>query len=150
MSYDEAAFLRQAHPIFKMRLVAILAELRALGWQPRIWHVTRTETEQAEKVKKGYSKTMKSWHVESTEGHLPAGPGRADIVHGSAADIVDRRYAWEGKAANLKFQFWMDLGAAAKKQGCEWGGDWKTFPDVAHVQMLYVEMPAQSTTTQMA
>ena len=51
-----------------------------------------------------------------------------------AADIVDRRYGWGGPAKNLGFKFWKDLGAAARAEGLTWGGDWRSFKDVAHVQ----------------
>jgi peptidoglycan L-alanyl-D-glutamate endopeptidase CwlK len=32
---------------------------------------------------------------------------------------------------------WMDLGAIARAAGLEWGGDWKRFPDLPHVQNRY-------------
>jgi hypothetical protein len=145
MKYDEDAFLEQAHPIFKVVLKQVLADLRALGWQPKIVHIKRTKAEQAEKVKKGYSKTMKSWHVDSTEGVMPVGRGAYEVVQGNAADVVDSRYGWGGQASSLDFQFWKDLGGSAKMHGCSWGGDWKSFKDVAHIQMLLVEMPSRST-----
>ena len=82
--------------------------------------------------------------MQSTEGYLPADKTSFEVVHGNAADIVDKRYAWGGPAANLHFQFWKDLGRIAKQQGCEWGGDWKKFKDVAHIQMLFIESPAST------
>jgi|GEM_PF-4880261 len=30
--------------------------------------------------------------------------------------------------------FWAALGEEAKKRGLVWGGDWKSFRDVAHIQ----------------
>lgn len=139
MQYDETAMLRQCHPMFKSVLLRILADLRNQGWQPKIVYVKRTEAEQAEKVKQGYSRTMHSWHLESTIGVLPTVHGGFDIVRGNAADVVDARYGWGGQAARLDFPFWKALGATAKKYGCTWGGEWKSFKDVAHVQMLYIE-----------
>lgn len=144
MAYDEAALLRQCHPLFKNLLLKVLADLRAQGWQPKIVYVKRTQAEQAEKVKKGYSRTMKSWHVESTIGMLPAARGGFEVVHGNAADIVDSRYGWGGEAGRLDFAFWKALGTTAKKYGCSWGGDWKSFKDVAHIQMLYIEEAPQN------
>ena len=143
MAYDEGKFLAQAHPIFKVAVEHVLADLRAGGWQPRIVHIKRSAAQQAEKVKKGHSKTMKSWHLDTTVGLLPQSPGEYDVVQGNAADIVDSRYGWSGPAAKLDFAFWQDLGRVAKKYGCSWGGDWKTFKDVAHIQMLFIEMPPQ-------
>ncbi|RPI23442.1 MAG: M15 family peptidase [Acidobacteria bacterium] len=136
--------INQAHPVFKLRLERILADLTSLGWKPRIASLKRSTAEQAEKVKQGYSKTMRSWHVESTVGMLPVGRDRFNQVFGSAADIIDKRYGWAGLAANKDFKFWKDLGRVAKKHGCSWGGDWK-IKDVAHVEMHYIEMPTQST-----
>ena len=49
-----------------------------------------------------------------------------------AADIIDRRWAWTEAARTNGF--WSALGAAGKELGLVWGGDWKDFPDVAHLQ----------------
>jgi len=136
--------LAYAHPVFAVPLRRILRNLQDLGWQPRIADIRRTSKQQAEKVKQGFSNTMKSWHVASTIGLLPAGREQIQVVHGNAADIVDNRYWWNGVAANIEFRFWKDLGKAAMQNGCEWGGRWKSPKDVAHVQMLFIEMPPQS------
>ncbi len=87
----------------------------------------------------GHSKTMKSWHVPSTMGLLADGKSAVDMVEGNAADIVDQRYGWSGPAVNAGFQFWKDLGEVARKHGCRWGGDWKSFRDVAHIELLFIE-----------
>lgn len=144
-SYNEAELLNQCHPVFRLALLKVLADLRAKNWQPEIRELIRTPEQQKAKMKAGYSKTMRSWHVPSTYGKLPTEDGRVQEVNGQAADIVDRRYAWGGPAANLNFQFWKDLGAAAQKFGCSWGGNWKSFRDVAHIEILYIEsIPATS------
>lgn len=135
----------QFHPLFQTKLRTIFRELRALGWRPKIGSGLRTSGEQAEKVRLGYSKTMASWHVRSTIGILPLNKRSYDVVYGNAADIVDERYGWGGVATNRNFQFWKDLGRIAKQQGCEWGGDWTSFPDVAHIQMLYIEEAPHTT-----
>src|SRR5262245_51782364 len=129
------AMIATAHPAFASALRKILGELQALGWEPRIAELRRTPRQQAVKVRQGYSKTKKSWHVDSTIGLLPAGGGQMQVVQGNAADIVDNRYGWSGLGANPGFQFWEDLGRIAKEHGCEWGGDWKKFKDAAHIQM---------------
>ena len=87
---------------------------------------------------------MKSWHVDSTIATLPHGKNQVDEVLGNAADIIDKRYGWDGLAANKDFQFWKDLGRIAKKSGCIWGGDWK-IKDVAHIEMHFIEKPPLST-----
>jgi D-alanyl-D-alanine carboxypeptidase len=137
---------RRVHPVFRLALGKILAELKRAGWQPYIDNISRTSAEQAEKMRQGYSRTMRSWHVETTIATLPHGSCALDVVHGNAADIVDARYKWAGPAASPDFQFWNDLGRIAKKHGCEWGGDWKR-RDVAHVQMLFIEGAPHTTVT---
>jgi hypothetical protein len=121
--------------------LTIIRELAELGWQPRIVSVRRTKEQQAEKVKKGYSKTMQSWHVAGTQRVLGEDGYSVSRINGAAADIVDNRYWWNGLAKSHSFQFWKDLGATAKKHGCEWGGDWNKFPDVAHVEKKLIESP---------
>jgi hypothetical protein len=142
---DNDTILMTAHPVFASVLRKILHDLLAAGWQPKIVELKRTREQQAEKVKRGYSKTMKSWHVPSTVGLLPAGRGQLQTVAGEAADIVDARYGWSGPAASTSFAFWNDLGRFAKKYGCVWGGDWKKFKDVAHVEFRFIEERAEDT-----
>jgi hypothetical protein len=132
------------HPVFKFQVEKILGELEAMGWRPKIASAKRTTAEQAEKLKKGYSKTMHSWHVESTRSILPEGKSAYSVVLGNAADVVDKRYGWGGPAANKEFGFWKDLGKTAKKHGCFWGGDWK-MRDVAHIQLLFIDSAPQTT-----
>lgn len=109
--------LRGIDPEFRPKIIKVLRELTALGWQPYAAEGIRTKSQQAEKVKKGYSKTMFSAHR-----------------FGYAVDIVDKRYHWNKEASDLNFKFWKDLGRISKKHGLVWGGDWKSFPDVAHVE----------------
>lgn len=110
--------LSSLHPTLRAKVERVLRRLQAKGWQPYVAEGKRTRAEQAEKVRLGYSRTMNSRHLT-----------------GRAADIVDRRYGWGGRAANQNFQFWRDLGAAARAEGLTWGGDWRSFKDVAHVQL---------------
>ena len=119
---------------FQRRVDAVLEELRAKRWMPVIFHGRRTEKQQQEKVAAGVSPTLKSWHVASTRKSVQTNGIYWD-VRGEAADIVDARYLWSGPAADLDYSFWKDLGTAAKRQGLEWGGDWKK-RDVAHVQLI--------------
>jgi len=44
-------------------------------------------------------------------------------------------------AARRNFKFWLDLERIAKKHGCRWGGDWKGFRDVAHIEFWFIESP---------
>ena len=105
-------------PELRSKVENILRGLVARGWHPRVAEGIRTIEQQREKVRKGYSKTMNSKHLK-----------------GLAADIIDRRWGWEGPTSNTNHQFWKDLGELAKKEGLIWGGDWTSLVDVAHVQL---------------
>ena len=131
--------LNSLSPGFRKNVETILLHLEGKGWVPVVYHGSRTVEEQAEIVKAGHSKTMKSFHVE----HTLLSKGRNGVYWqetGEAADIVDARYLWAGPAADLDFQFWIDLGVLAKALGLEWGGDWKKFKDVAHVQTTQMQI----------
>lgn len=135
------ANLDRLHPVFRQYVQEILRDLTQLGWQPVVAEATRTREQQAEKVRKGYSKTMNSWHVPSTQAKFWETRESYSVVHGNAADIIDRRYGWAGPAANTGYKFWTDLGRAAKRRGLTWGGDWKDFKDVAHIEWHYIDGP---------
>lgn len=122
-------------PDFKPIVEEMIAKLKEKGWQPYVAEGRRTIEEQKEKVRRGYSTTMNSYHLS-----------------GFAADIVDKRYLWD---IPLSHQYWKDQGSiveelAKKYPGLRWGGDWgkgyqryldyisgktKYFVDVAHVEL---------------
>jgi len=81
-------------PKFQPVVKEILTRLEALGYQPIVAEGRRTPKQQAEKVRLGYSKTLKSYHIS-----------------GLAADIVDKRYMWN--ISNVH-KFWWDLYQVAK------------------------------------
>jgi peptidoglycan L-alanyl-D-glutamate endopeptidase CwlK len=110
----------------KMRpkIRAVLKELTGLGFQPKIYFAWRTLYEQKEIVAAGNSKVNFSFHTAYKDG----------VPNAYAVDIIDKRWAWGAEAA--KNGFWKALGAAGKKQGLYWGGDWTTFQDLAHLQLL--------------
>lgn len=93
----------------------------------------RTKERQAELVRTGASKTMKSRHIT---GHavdlLPIGPD------GKAA------FAWP-----LYDRLAPAIKAAAQAEGVEivWGGDWKTFRDGPHFELSHDAYPATKWTT---
>jgi peptidoglycan L-alanyl-D-glutamate endopeptidase CwlK len=105
---------------FNSKIPLIMQELKDKGWKPKIHKQFRSIEKQREKVRKGHSTTMNSYHL-----------------CGLAVDIIDKRYGWSGPAADINYEFWKDLGKAANKQGLVWGGDWKSFKDVAHVQYIH-------------
>ena len=86
----------------------------------------RTKEKQAEYVKKGVSKTMKSYHIPNANG------GRA----------VDLYPYYDGKVqVNAPAKEWNKIAKAMKAAANElgititWGGDWKTFVDAPHYQI---------------
>jgi peptidoglycan L-alanyl-D-glutamate endopeptidase CwlK len=134
-----ATEIESLSPGFQKQIKTILLHLEGKGWIPVVYHGQRTSDEQAKIVKAGHSKTMQSFHIEATA--LSRGKnGMYWQIKGEAADIVDARFLWAGPAADLDFQFWKDLGAFAKSFGLGWGGDWKKFKDVAHVEDRHIEI----------
>ena len=126
--------LKAIKPKLANKVMRIMAELERDGWQPIIAEGVRTKAQQAVKVRQGNSKTMKSKHLT-----------------GDAVDIVDKRYGWNGVAANLGYQFWRKYGELCTNDSeLRWGGDWGRgyeryiayinhevvyFVDVAHVEL---------------
>lgn len=108
--------LKGLEPSFAAKVNNVLKGLKERGWQPRVAEGRRTLKQQQEKINTGRS-SLKN-------------PQRSKHITGQAADIIDRRYGWKAPQ-----KFWDDLGELAKAQGLIWGGDWKSFKDVAHVQV---------------
>ncbi|MDZ7370212.1 MAG: M15 family metallopeptidase [candidate division KSB1 bacterium] len=81
-----------------------------------IYETIRTEEQQRENVKKGVSQTMRSYHLV----------GQAlDFV-----PIVNGKTDWNGyDRPEIQKAI-----AKAKELGFTWGGDWKTFKDMPHLQ----------------
>lgn len=115
-------------PSFAPRISAMLAMLTSQGWQPRIVSGWRSLDEQAALKAKGRSTVSFSFHNAVNASGRPAA---------LAVDVVDKRYGYGTTAATKPgaASFWPALGAAAKAQSLFWGGDWKSFKDVSHVQM---------------
>ena len=101
-------------PGIQPKVKAIVKELRDAGWQAVVHESRRDRAQQEKKCRDKVSKTMCSKHMCD-----------------NAADIIDKRYAWNIATSHA---FWTALGKATKRQGLEWGGDWKSFKDVAHIQ----------------
>ena len=101
-------------PGIQPKVKAIVKELRDAGWQAVVHESRRDRAQQEKKCRDKRSKTMCSKHMCD-----------------NAADIIDKRYAWN---ISTSHDFWTALGKATKRQGLEWGGDWKSFKDVAHIQ----------------
>lgn len=116
-------------PSFASKVSAMLSALSSQGWQPRIVSGWRSIDEQAKLKAMGRSTVTFSFHNAVNAQGKPAA---------LAVDVVDSRYGYGTTAATKAgaASFWPALGAAAKQQGLFWGGSWKTFKDVSHVQMF--------------
>ncbi len=115
--------LLSLHESFRPKVEAVLASLREDGFQPHIVYAWRSIAVQLGLVACGKSKVRFSFHNAQMPDGTPAS---------YAADIVDSRWLWTPAAESNGF--WRALGAAARAQGLVWGGDWKSFPDLAHIQ----------------
>ena len=152
------------HPAFRFAVDAILQDMKAKGWDPVIGSGMRSNEQQDAIYAQGrkplevvntlrvgtglsriaaaenrrpvtYARGGESNHNKA-HSMLPHGRGAVDVTTGYAVDIVDRRHGWEPRDV----RFWDELGRAAKKHGCVWGGDWKGKKrDVAHVEMKLID-----------
>jgi hypothetical protein len=160
---------RTLHPVFKLAVVRILAEMRVHGWDPVIGSGMRTNGQQdalyaqgrkslktvntlrrgaglrpiSASANKGAVTNAKGGQSNHNKRHslFPHGSDAVDVAVGYAVDIVDRRFGWDAKPG-----FWTALGRATKKHGCAWGGDWKK-PDVAHVEMKIIDSAPRMSVT---
>ena|SRR3990167_9742313 len=98
--------LNTVDAICRAKFEAVLRDLEKNSFSPLIAEALRTREQQAEKVRKGYSKTMNSYHVPRK------GWGGA-----RACDIIE-----EGKGWNSSRTFWLKLGSSAISHGLNWGG----------------------------
>jgi peptidoglycan L-alanyl-D-glutamate endopeptidase CwlK len=117
--------IQSMHPDLRPKVQAVVAALQKRGFQAKIFFAWRSVAVQLEIFKKGHTKVKFSFHNAQKKDGTP---------NAYAADIIDGRYAWSAKAE--KEGFWKALGEEAHAQGLYWGGDWKTFRDWAHVQLV--------------
>ncbi|MBF0162793.1 MAG: M15 family metallopeptidase [Magnetococcales bacterium] len=123
--WNQEQKLLSLHPALRPKVQAVLAELTAQGFQPKIFYGWRSVAVQLRLVAEGHSTVRFSFH----NAQLPDGTPDAYAV-----DIIDKRYGWEAEAEASGF--WQALGQAARQQGLFWGGDWSGFRDWAHLQLL--------------
>lgn len=92
---------------FRAKVAATMDTLRAKGY-PDVYIVEamRTKEQQREKVQKGYSKTMNSYHLK-----------RGSDGKGKAADIVPKSKGW-----NLSKRYAFMYGWLCYRHGLGWGG----------------------------
>ena len=117
--------LQSMHVSLRPKVQAVLDGLKQRGFQPKIFYGWRSVAVQLQLYNQGNSKVKFSFH----NAQRPDGTPNA-----YAADIVVSRYGWNAQAESSGF--WKALGEEAKKQGLYWGGDWSSFRDWAHVQLV--------------
>lgn len=117
--------LQSLTPLLRPKVQAIITALAGRDFQPRVFYGWRSVAVQLELYQKGNSKVKFSFHNAQLKDGTP---------DSYAADIIDSRYAWSNQAATSGF--WKALGEEAKKQSLVWGGDWTSFRDWAHVQLV--------------
>lgn len=100
--------LRELRPEMRVKVAAILDELTARGYSPRISNAYRTWAQQAQKIKEG-----------------AAMPGARDPgAHnwGLACDVIDKRWGWKVSEENARF--FAALADLATEHGLVTGGHW--------------------------
>ena len=114
--------LASLEPSFRPKVERVIAKLKQQGFQPKIVFGWRSVQVQARLKKEGKTKVSFSFHNAQKPNGTP---------NAWAVDIVDSRWAWNEPDCHT---FFKALGAAGKAEGLVWGGDWKSFPDWAHLQ----------------
>jgi peptidoglycan L-alanyl-D-glutamate endopeptidase CwlK len=106
------------YPPFREKVIQVKQELAKQKLPFYIYETFRSNARQLELYKKGYSK------VKTAGMH----------TYGVAVDFVGKdnkgNWSWDMKLP------WSKLGAISKKLGLFWGGDWTSFKDYPHIQMI--------------
>lgn len=126
LSAAAEARLAKVNPQLAARIRNMAAALKAQGINVTVVSGLRTFAEQNALYAQG--RTKPGGIVTNARG------GQSLHNYGLAVDVVPLDAKgnpnWNASAAT-----WAKIGAAGKKQGMEWGGDWKSFVDKPHFQM---------------
>ncbi len=117
--------LAKINPQLANRIRLAAAELKAQGITIRVTSSYRTFAEQDALYAQG--RTKPGSIVTNAKG------GQSLHNYGLAVDvvpIVNGQPKWDVPEST-----WQKIGAAGKRQGLEWGGDWTSFKDRPHFQM---------------
>lgn len=112
-------------PDLRPKVNAVLGALKKRGFNPTVFYGWRSIAVQLQLYSQGNSIVKFSFHNAQKPDGTP---------NSYAADIIDSRYGWLKQADTSGF--WKALGEEAKKQSLHWGGDWASFRDWAHVQLV--------------
>lgn len=111
-------------PKFRDAVERIVSDMRAADFNVRVFETLRTNERQA---------FLYGFGREYDDGRGPVTKAQTATLgwhfYGLAADLVeDDGSPWVAPQA-----FWQELGAAAERHGCTWGGRWDMV-DLPHVQ----------------
>lgn len=115
-------------PVFSAKLEAAFDQLRAQGWDPKVFEGGRTQRRQAwlygqgrpDFPGTGRAGNKVTWILSaSNHGTFP----------GQAVDVISAKNGWNN------MDFFKALGVAVKAQGLNWGGDWTKARDYPHVEL---------------
>jgi peptidoglycan LD-endopeptidase CwlK len=126
MDAASEARLAEVNPQLANRIRLMAADLRAQGIDIRVTSGYRSFAEQNALYAQGRTKPGNI--VTNARG------GQSLHNYGLAVDVVplgaNGQPDW-----NVPNSVWQKIGAAGKRQGMEWGGDWTSFVDRPHFQM---------------
>ena len=114
-------------PAFRAKLDTAFEQLRAQGYDPRVFEGARTQRRQAWLYGQGRTSfpvygrtgTQVTWTLQaSNHGTYPA----------RGVDVISASTGWSN------MDFFRALGVAVKAQGLNWGGDWRV-RDYPHVEV---------------
>ena len=112
------------HPLIRSSAAEFIIAAQAKGMYLRITSGHRTFEEQDELYAQG--RTKPGAIVTNAKG------GYSNHNYGLAFDVVEIKNSkalWDGD--------WNAIGELGKSFGFEWGGEWSSFPDRPHFQMLF-------------
>jgi len=112
-------------PELRPKVQAVVDALAKRDFKPKVFFGWRSVAVQLKLYEEGNSTVKFSFHNAQKPDGTP---------NSYAADIIDERYGWNDEAQSSGF--WKALGEEAKAQQLYWGGDWASFRDWAHVQLV--------------
>lgn len=149
------ARLAKVNPEVASRVRAMAADLKAKGINVMVTSGYRTFKEQTALYAQGRQSLSSVNALRKDAGMSPiSATANKDIVtkvkaggsfhnYGLAVDVVPLKANGQPDW-NAPSSTWKAIGAAGKKQGLEWGGDWAKFKDQPHFQMTGGKTSASS------
>jgi len=132
------------HPGVMERMEILTERCKARGVDVVFTQGLRTMVDQARLYGQGRNYSYKG--VNYSQPNKPivtkAEPGTSIHNYGLALDFAivknDSEFTWDTNADLDKdgVRDWMEVVAEAKKLGFEWGGDWVSFKDYAHIEWV--------------